>query len=134
MKGRLLIALAAVMSMSGSLAAHHGSAAFDTGNKITLSGTVTQWVYSNPHLLLMLEVKGDDGKAVPWVAETQAPGVMFPAGYRRDSFKAGDQVTVTMTPAKNGRPIGRIITVVTAKGQTLGGTGSQPSVIPPEGK
>src|SRR5262245_58672937 len=92
----------------GPLAAHHGSAAFDTGKKVTLKGTVKEWVYSNPHCLLTLDVMGEDGHSVQWIAEGQAPNVIFPVGYRRDSFKFGDQVTVTVEPVKNGRPMGRI--------------------------
>jgi hypothetical protein len=129
MKARLVGAWAAAALMSAPLIAHHGAAAFDNGKSVTLTGTVTQWVYSNPHLLLTFDVKGDDGKAVQWVAETQAPNIMYPAGYRRDSFKPGDEVTVTVTPVKNGRPIGRIIKVVTAAGWTLGGI--QDQAIPP---
>ena len=129
MKARFVGTWAAAVLMSAPLVAHHGAAAFDNGKSLTLKGTVTQWVYSNPHLLLTFDVKGDDGKAVQWVAETQAPNIMYPAGYRRDSFKVGDEVTVTVTPVKNGRPIGRIIKVVTSAGWTLGGI--QDQAIPP---
>ena len=98
---------------------------------MTLKGTVKEWVYSNPHCLLMLEVTGEDGQAVQWVAEGQAPNVIFPAGYRRDSFKPGDHVTVTVEPVKNGRPLGRILQSVLADGKALGvassaGTAPQP--------
>ena len=129
MRRRLAGVGAAAMVMTASLAAHHGGAAFENGKSVTLRGTVTQWVYSNPHLLLTFDVKGADGQAVQWVAETQAPNIMYPAGYRRDSFKLGDEVSVTVTPVKNGRPIGRILKVVTANGWTLGGI--QDQAIPP---
>ena len=132
MRGRLVIVLATGMLMSVPLSAHHGGAVFDTGKSVTLTGTVTQWVYSNPHLLLTLDVKGEDGTVVKWLVETQAPGIMYPAGYRKDSFKPGDEVTVTVEPVKNGRPIGRIQKVVLANGTTLGGINSVP--IPPAGR
>jgi len=132
MNGRLVSGLAAAVLMSATLSAHHGGAAFENGKSVTLKGTVTQWVYSNPHLLLTFDVKGDDGMVVQWVAETQAPNIMYPAGYRRDSFKVGDEVTVTVTPVKNGRPIGRILKVLTATGWTLGGIPDAP--IPPAAK
>jgi len=132
MRGRLFIVLAVGAMMSVSVAAHHGSAAFDNGKKVTLKGTVTQWVYMNPHCLLTLDVKGEDGMVVKWVAETQAPGIMYPAGYRRDSFKPGDEVTVVVEPVKNGQPVGRIQQVVTASGWTLGGI--QSVAIPPPQK
>ena len=120
MKSRPVVVLAFAVALSMPVFAHHGSAAFDTGKKVTLKGTVQEWVYSNPHCLLRLEVKGDDGRVVQWVAEGQAPNVIFPAGYRRDSFKPGDQVTITIEPVKNGAPLGRILQAVLADGKTLG--------------
>jgi hypothetical protein len=55
---------------------------------------------------------------------------MYPAGYRRDSFKVGDEVTVTVEPVKNDQPVGRIQTVITADGTTLGGIRSVPIPSP----
>jgi len=118
----VLFAVAVGLLMSVPLAAHHGSAAFDVGKKVTLKGTVKEWAYLNPHCLLTLEVTGDDGKVVQWVVETQAPNVVFPVGYRKDSFKSGDQVTIIVEPVKNGRPIGRILQATLANGKTLGAT------------
>ena len=105
------------------LSAHHGAAAFDLGKKVTLTGVVKEWVYFNPHCLLRLEVKGEDGKVVEWIAEGQSPNVIFPAGYRRDTFKFGDHVTITVEPVKNGNPVGRILKAVLADGQVLGSAG-----------
>ena len=96
------------------------SAAFDVGKKVVLKGTVAGWIYSNPHCLLSLDVVGEDGKVVRWIAEGQAPNVVYPAGYRKDSFNFGDQVTITVEPVKNGRPMGRILSAVLADGTTLG--------------
>ena len=122
MRSRLVMAFAGalVLLMSLPLFAHHGTAAFDTGKRVTLKGTVKEWVYSNPHCLLTLDVKGEDGQVVQWVAETQPPASVFSVGYRKDSFKWGDQVTVTVEPVKNGRPIGRILQAVLAGGRVLG--------------
>jgi len=106
------------------LSAHHGAAAYDVGKKVVLKGTVKEWVYSNPHCLLTLEVTGEDGQTVRWIVEGQAPNVVFPAGYRKDTFTSGDQVTVTVEPVKNGRPLGRILAAVTADGKTLGAASS----------
>lgn len=108
------------LSMHASLVAHHGSAAFDTGKTLVLEGTVTEWLYSNPHCLLRLEVTDANGETVVWIAEGQAPHTIFPAGYRKDSFTPGDRVTVTVEPAKEGRRMGRILASVLADGRTLG--------------
>ena len=100
--------------------AHHGAAAFDVGNEITITGTVTEWIWSNPHCLLRLDVTDENGEVVPWVAETQNPRNMSNRGWARTSFRPGDQVTLTVEPVKNGRRLGRIRRAVLADGQELG--------------
>ena len=66
------------------------------------------------------DVKGEDGQIIQWTAETQPPASIFPAGYRRDSFRAGHQVTITVEPFKDGRPYGRILKAILADGRVLG--------------
>src|SRR4030095_572623 len=117
----VIVSIAAVALLGQApLIAHHGAAAYDVGKKVVLKGTVKQWIYSNPHCLLTLDVKGEDGQVVQWIVEGQAPNVVFPAGYRKAPFTSGDQVTITVEPVKNGRPLGRFLSAVTADGQTLG--------------
>ena len=58
--------------------------------------------------------------------------MIFPAGYRKDSFKAGDQVTITVEPVKNGLPLGRILQAVLADGQVLGVASSAGAPPPPQ--
>ena len=115
-----VFAAAFALSIPLPLAAHHGSAAFDNGKIVVLKGTVKEWLFSNPHCLLKLEVTGPDGKVVQWIAEGQAPQIIFPAGYRKDSFKFGDQVTITVEPVKENLPMGRILKSVLADGKILG--------------
>lgn len=124
----ILFAALAASVMSSPLVAHHGSAAFDTGKEVVLNGTVVEWLYANPHCLLKLQVAGADGALANWVAEGQAPNTIFPIGYRKDSFKAGDHVTITVEPVKNNRPMGRILKAVLADGKTLGRASSLPPI------
>lgn len=125
--GRVIVSVALVgLLIPPPLSAHHGGAIFDTGKKVTLKGTVKEWIYSNPHCLLFLDVTGEDAQVAQWIVEGQAPNVIFPAGYRKDSFKPGDHVTVTVEPVKNGRPMGRILQAVLADGRTLGLAASPP--------
>jgi hypothetical protein len=128
------VALVAAVALGApwSAAAHHGSAAFDTGKSIVLKGTVKEWVYSNPHCLLVLAVAGADGTVLEWVAEGQAPNTIFPVGYRKDSFKPGDQVTITIEPVKTGQPMGRILEAVLANGKVLGRASSAGAPPPRE--
>ena len=120
----LLLTLAIVLPLAVPASAHHGAASFDVGKAVILKGTVKEWLYSNPHCLLTLDVKGEDGKVIEWIAETQSPAVMYPAGYRKNSFKVGDVVTVKLEPVKSGQAVGRILAAITADGLQLGGTNS----------
>ncbi len=104
--------------------AHHGFAPFDT-NTLILNGSVTEWYWANPHCLLKLNVKTDSGEVVQWVTETQAPANMIDAGWRKNDLKPGDEVTVTVRPAKNGNPVGAIVRVEFADGRTLEVSGSE---------
>ena len=113
------IAVLSVPMVSVSLIAHHGAAALDTGKEITLKGTVTEWIWSNPHCFLQFDAKDDSGSVRNWAVETQNPTTMTQRGFSRTLFKAGDEVTVILEPVKNGQPIGRLLTVVLASGQKL---------------
>jgi len=110
-----------VSILSLPMLAHHGNAAYDTGKSITLKGTVTQWFWANPHCVLQLDVTDDHGQVVPWTAETENPSSMIHYGWTKQSLKPGDQITVTVLPVKNGKPIGRIVEVVLSNGQKLPG-------------
>jgi len=124
LRGKLLTILAlgiGVLIFSAPLLAHHGNAAYDTDKKVTVKGTVTQFVWSNPHCLLQFDVTDDSGHVVHWIAETENPSTMSRNGWTKESLKPGDEVTVTALPLKNGRPIGRILEVMPPNGQRLPG-------------
>jgi hypothetical protein len=112
--------LLAVLLAAVPVFAHHGNASFDVGKKLTLKGTVTEWVWANPHCWLKFDVKDDSGKAVNWVAETNNAPDMVEKGWSKQILKTGDQVSVTLEPVKNGKPVGRVLSVVLPNGQTLG--------------
>ena len=114
------------------LAAHHGGASFDVGREVTLKGTVTEWVWSNPHCFLKFDVKDASGAVAHWVVETQNPTTMTQGGWSRRMFTPGDEVTVTLQPYKNGAPIGLVRSVILPNGQKLGAGGGGAPVRPPE--
>jgi len=101
------------------LLAHHGAAQFDVGKKTTVTGTVTEWFWSNPHCFLRFDAPGENGAVVHWVAELQSGPNIIPLGYTKQTFKVGTQVTVTLEPVKNGRPMGRVLRVVLPDGTSL---------------
>lgn len=114
----LVFGILGVMILSTSLLAHHGSASFDE-KEITLKGKVTEWLWANPHCFLKIDVTDDKGQVKNWNLEMGNPTDMMTRGFRRNIFKPGDEVTVTLQPVKNGSPVGRIRTVVLPNGQKL---------------
>jgi hypothetical protein len=103
--GRFLVAVAA---LSVPLSAHHGTASFDTGKTVTVKGTVTEYVWSNPHVLVKVDARDENGEIAHWVLEAQNPVTQAGRGWSKNTFKAGDEVSLDITPAKNNRPVGEI--------------------------
>jgi hypothetical protein len=121
----LLMASATVAAPS-SVLAHHGQASYEPGKTLTLQGSVTEWIWSNPHCFLKIDVKDASGTVTNWVLETQNPVSMSKGGWTRRSMVPGDVVTVTFQPVRGGAPLGLIRTVVLPNGQTLGASGDAP--------
>ena len=122
MRNGHLSGLALVVSLliaAVPLLAHHGNAAFDSSKKLTLKGTVTEWVWANPHCWLKFDVKDDKGEVIHWLAEETNPPGLINSGWYKDSLKVGDEVTVILIPTKNGRPLGRVDRVILANGKVL---------------
>lgn len=116
--GVLVLTLAGTSLLIGSVpvVAHHGAATFDTAAETTVKGTVTEWIWSNPHCFLKFDVKAADGTVTNWAIETGNVADSSKRGYSRRSFKPGDAVTVTLQPARSGAPVGRLRSVVLADG------------------
>jgi len=87
--------------------AHHGNASLDTDKSMMLTGVVTEYLWSNPHVFLKLDVKEANGELRHWIVEAQNPIAQSNAGCSRGTFKAGDEVTIDIIPAKSTAPIGR---------------------------
>jgi hypothetical protein len=122
LKGKFLapfVLALAISIVSIPLFAHHGNAAYDDTKVITLKGIVTQWLWSNPHCVLHIDVPDESGQVVSWIVETENPTSMFNIGWTKDSMKPGDRVTVTALAVKNAKPIGRIVDVLLPNGQKL---------------
>jgi hypothetical protein len=121
-KAFILVLAIALLSIAGStsLSAHHGSASFETTKDVTLKGTVTEWLWANPHCFLKVDVKDETGAVKNWNLELGNPTDISSRGYRRNLFKAGDTVTVVIQAVKNGSPVGRIRSVTLADGTTIG--------------
>jgi hypothetical protein len=113
-----LVALG-LFALSIPVFAHHGTAAFETSRTITMKATVTDWFWANPHCFVKFDYKNDKGEVEHWVVETSNPPDMMNKGWTIHTLKAGDEITVTVYPVKNNKPVGRLITVKLPGGQTL---------------
>jgi hypothetical protein len=98
--------IAGLLAVCSPLWAHHGNSAYDEEHWITISGTVTEFVWANPHCQVFLDVKDDKGAVVNWAIESQSPGILRRNNWTRTSVKVGDQIAITLAPAKNGAPVG----------------------------
>jgi hypothetical protein len=106
--------------------AHHSGAVYDTSKTVTLTGTVKEWLWTNPHCALVFEVKDAAGKVTEWSGETTPPADIGAKGWTRKMFTVGGEVTVTLNPGRHGEPIGRIVNVV-VNGKTSGGAAPGPA-------
>jgi hypothetical protein len=116
----ILIAAAAFLMLGIPLWAHHGNASYDTDHPVTIKGTVTEFAWTNPHVQIYLDVKSDKGSVVHWSVETYSPGKLVRAGWTKESVKTGDQVSITLIPAKSGAPVGFLHKLVLPDGKELG--------------
>jgi hypothetical protein len=98
--------------------AHHGNASYD-GKAVTIKGTVTAWLWANPHTFLKLDVTDDDGKVTHWVCENQAPSTLVNFGFTAKTFKPGDVVTVVLAATSKNLPVGRINKIILANGYVM---------------
>jgi hypothetical protein len=121
MKHRMILAsliFAGSVGAAPAVLAHHSHAMFDHTKEVTVVGTVTEFVYRNPHVFLYLDVKDEKGEAVNYSVEMSNIPNMIRRGILQATFKAGDKVSVNVHPLRDGRPGGNYVTIVAADGKT----------------
>ena len=113
--------LALVLLTTGSTAlAHHSFAVFDRTKKVTLTGTVKEFQWTNPHAWIQLDVPGDKGQSTEWGVECGSPNMMVRTGWKKTTLKPGDRITVIVNPLLDGRTNGSLVTATLADGTVLG--------------
>ena len=98
----ILSVFAFLILLSVPAFAHHGTAAFDMVGLTTIKGTVTKFDFMNPHVLIYIDVVGENGKVENWVAEYSSNNHLSRVGWDKNSLKVGEQVTITGHRARNG--------------------------------
>lgn len=125
----LLCGLAAGL-LAGPALSHHSSAMFDGTKTVTVTGEVKQYQYVQPHAWIDVVTTDAAGKQTIWAIEGGATGQMRNIGLPPSALKAGDKVTVTAHPLRDGRPAGAFVSIVMPDGRTLSAKAPQPAAPP----
>ena len=132
--GRTVRIVSSVLCLGGLLVsrpadAHHSAAAqFDMSKTVTIVGTVTRMLWSNPHAWLYVDVKDADGKIVTWACENSSLNSLFRAGWKKTDLPAGVVVTVKGIPARDGTPTMNVDSITLPDGRKLFSTPTSPGI------
>ena len=100
----------------GMVSAHHSVAGYDNKKEVTLRGTVVEFVWRNPHVVVFWDVKDSNGKVANWSGQMNSPTSMIQVGMNKNSMKRGDDIVVIGNPSKTGAPLAVIIKITRADG------------------
>ena len=121
---------ALVLLGAGPAASHHSFAMFDRSRTLTVSGSVKDWQWVNPHTWLQLTVRDSAGAEVEWSIEGRSPNVLSRRGWTKSLIGKGDKVTVVLYPLKSGEPGGAIVRLILADGREL--NADTPGAVDPD--
>jgi len=117
--GQAFLAGTVALAIAGAAGAHHSFAMFDHVNRITLSGTVTQFQWTNPHVFIELDVADDKGAVRHYSIECASPNVLQRIGWKYSDVRKGDKITLLVNPLKNGAAGGMLEEATLADGRVL---------------
>ena len=100
--------------------AHHSFAMFDTKKRVTLSGTVTAFEWTNPHAYIELDVPDEKGVVKHWSIELGSPSILMQGGWKFKDLKYGDKVTMVVNPLKSGESGALLSSITMPDGRVLG--------------
>jgi hypothetical protein len=120
----LLMGSLAIFVMPVS-SAHHSTAEFDYTKQVTIKGTVKEVQWTNPHSYIQLMVNGNDDQLIQWSVEIGSPSLNINTGWKKNSVKAGDVVTMELAPARNGKPYGTLRVLTFEDGRKLEGVAAR---------
>ena len=120
---------AVVVAGVGPVLAHHSFTMFDMTKRLTLTGTVTTFEWTNPHSYIEIDVPDDKGAVKHWSIEMGSPSILLQSGWKFSSLRKGDKPTLIVNPLKNGQAGGFLDRATLPDGRVLGngpGRGPQP--------
>jgi hypothetical protein len=134
---RTAIALVA-STLAFAATGHHSTAEFDYTKQQTIKGTVKEVQWTNPHSFIQLLVPGKGKEPVEWAVEIGSPSINIAMGWKKTSVKRGDVVTLLISPARNGTPLGTLRMLTFEDGRELKGIAGRarpaPAPRPAQGK
>ena len=116
---RVLCGSLVIAATAGLAQAHHSFSPFDMGTQKTVTGTVKTVEWTNPHTWIWLDVPNEQGVVEPWGFEGMSPNFLARRGWTRTTLKAGDKITVTFRPMKDGSKGGMFVSTKLGDGRTL---------------
>ena len=116
---RIIIGASLIAGGTGLALAHHSFAAFDMTNQKTVTGTVKKFNWTNPHTWVWVDVVNEQGVTETWGIEGMSPNYLARRGWNRATLKAGDKITVTVRPMKDGEKGGMWVSAKRPNGETL---------------
>jgi hypothetical protein len=111
---------AALLAVASPAWVHHSGAMFDREKQTTITGTVTEFNWTNPHASFRVDVPNAQGKMESWAIEMNSPNNLVHSGWKRSTLKPGDKVTVKINPLRDGRPGGLYVGITLPDGKYLG--------------
>jgi DNA/RNA endonuclease YhcR with UshA esterase domain len=118
MRSSLFVLL--VLAATAALAHHSAPVFYKVQERVTVSGTVTEFRFANPHAILKFEVAGENGETQQWTAETTSPSILRRRGWSQDSFKPGERITLEGMPSVDGSYLMRITRAFREDGTEIG--------------
>lgn len=109
-----------LMLFSAPAWVHHSYATFDTSRRVSVTGTVTEFNWTNPHASFKVSALNAAGVRETWSVEMDGPNNLIREGWRRTSLNLGDKVTVTLSPLRDGGRGGSYVGIILANGKALG--------------
>ena len=123
MRSTLLFLISAAALGEGVALAHHSPVVFDQAHKMSITGTVTEFKWANPHSWIHLDVKDEHGAVGTWSVEMNPANNLAREGWRSSTLKPGDTVTVVVHPLRNNEKGGQFLSIKLPDGNVLGGQG-----------